>query len=369
MAKIYGATKLDPVNAPIGIVSDGTAVILPQGFTIPSGKDASVGRNLTVGGSLTVTGTITLSGAVNTISNTTNLSVLNVSSAATFSSTVAITGSINSSVVPDSNARDFGSSSVRWGTGYFSTLNATTVTAGSISSSGAVTANSLIVSGSVSFPSSISLSGTTNLSNLSVSGAATFSSNISITGSINTSVLPSANNTYNIGSLASSWGTGYFSALNISSTLSVPNITASTAITSKSLTFSDSSYAYNAQNTALTFFGQGTFTGNLTGCSSSLSASFSYIRIGSMVVFSSNVALEGTSNATTMTLTGLPLWLRPTASVTLPHIVKDNGVLTVGRVIIGTDGTMTFSKDANGTAFTSSGTKGIPALSGCYTIQ
>jgi hypothetical protein len=162
MAKIYGATKLDPVNAPIGIVSDGVAVILPQGFTIPAGKDAAIGRNLTVGGSLSVTGTITLSGAVNTISNTTNLSTLNVSSAATFSSTIAINGSINSNVVPDSNVRNFGSLSVRWGTGFFSTVNAT-----------AITADTLSVSTSLSSSAGLSVTGTTALTgDLTCTGSA-----------------------------------------------------------------------------------------------------------------------------------------------------------------------------------------------------
>ena len=299
MAKIYGATKLDPVNAPIGVVSDGVAVILPQGFTVPATKDGSIGRNLTVGGSLTVSGTINFSGSINTISNTTNLSTLNVSSAATFSSSVAINGTISSSMVPDSSVRNFGSLSIRWGTGYFSTVDATIVTTGTLS-----------VTTSLSSSAGLSVTGTTALTG-----------DLTCTGSL----LP------------------------------------------KELKINNPADANNTQNTALSFFAEGSFTGTLTGCTTNPTAVFRYIRIGRTVILSGSPTLEATSNSGTMTITGLPAFLNPLNDKNMPHIVKDNSVLTQGKVKITSGGVITLYKDAAETAFTSSGTKGIVGLS-CYYI-
>lgn len=299
MAKIYGATKTDPVNAPVGIVSDGLAVILPQGFVIPSGIDASVGRNLSVGGSLTVSGIINLSGSVNTISNTTNLSTLNVSEAASFSSTIAINGTVNSSVIPDSSARNLGSASVRWGVGYFSTVNTTSVVANSITALTSLSAGS----------------------GLSVTGITALDGNLTSTGSL----LP------------------------------------------KDLKINNPSDVNNIQNTALDFFAEGSFTGTLTGCTTSPTAIFRYLRIGRTVILSGSPTLEAVSNSGAMTITGLPAFLNPLNDKNLPHIIKDNGTLSQGKLKVSSDGVVTLYKDATETPFTSSGTKGIVGLS-CYYI-
>lgn len=70
MAKLYGLTTSDPVEAPMGIVSvSGSPIALPQGFTLPSGKTASIAGSLSVTGSttlasLTVSGAATLSGSL-----------------------------------------------------------------------------------------------------------------------------------------------------------------------------------------------------------------------------------------------------------------------------------------------------------------
>jgi len=270
MANLYGATKTDPVNAPVGIVKEpGVAIDLPQGFTVPLLKNGSIGGNLSIGGTLNVTGITTLSNTLNT-TGIMNLSTLNVSGVTTFSSTVAINGSINSSIVPQTTTTyNLGSSSYRWANGYFASLDATAISP----------------------------------------------------------LLP------------------------------------------KEIKFNNTSFVHNAQNTALSFFVEGSFTGILTGCATSPSATFRYVRVGDLVVFSAGSFLEATSNATTMTITGLPAWLTPSVTKTINHIVKDNGTLTHGKLVISSDGVLTFYKDVNSTAFTASGTKGIVGLSGCYTIQ
>jgi len=302
MANLYGATKTDPVNAPVGIVKEpGVAIDLPQGFTVPLLKNGSIGGNLSIGGTLNVTGITTLSNTLNT-TGIMNLSTLNVSGVTTFSSTVAINGSINSSIVPQTTTTyNLGSSSYRWANGYFASLDATAISAANISASSTITAGS----------------------GINVTGTATLTGNLTSTGTL----LP------------------------------------------KEIKFNNTSFVHNAQNTALSFFVEGSFTGILTGCATSPSATFRYVRVGDLVVFSAGSFLEATSNATTMTITGLPAWLTPSVTKTINHIVKDNGTLTHGKLVISSDGVLTFYKDVNSTAFTASGTKGIVGLSGCYTIQ
>lgn len=302
MANLYGVTKTDPVNAPVGVVgTPGVAVSLPQGFTVPSLKNGSIGGNLSVGGTLTVSGIISLSNTLNNTSNITNLSTLNVAGAATFSNTIAISGKVNSTVLPETTTTyNLGSTSFRWANGYFSTLDVNTIN-----------------------------STTTN-----VSGTLTVSTGLNVNGI----------------------------------TELTGNLTSTASLIPKELKFNNTTYVHNSQNTVLDFFTQATFSGTITGCLTSPSATITYSRIGNLVILSSSQTLEATSNATTMTITGLPAWLTPSTVKTMTHIVKDNGTLTQGRISVGTDGVLTFYKDAAGAAFTSSGTKGIIGLSCCYII-
>lgn len=303
MANLYGLTKTDPVNAPIGIVgSPGVAIILKEGFTVPSLKNGTIGGSLTVSGALNVSGITTLSNTLNNTTNITNLSTLNTSGVATFSGTVVVSGKVNSTVLPNiTNTYNLGSTSFKWANGYFTTIETTSVNATNL------TASSLITAGT----------------GLNVTGTTALTGNLTCTGTLQP----------------------------------------------KDIKFNDTSYAYNAQNTVMNFFAEGSFTGVLTGCTTSPPATFRYVRIGDSVIFSGASTLEGTSNATTMTITGLPAWLTPSTTKIIPHIVKDNGTLTIGKLVIETTGVLTFYKDANGGVFTASGIKGIPGLSGCYSIQ
>lgn len=305
MANLYGLTKTDPVNAPIGVVgTPGVAVILPEGFSVPALKHGSIGGNLSIGGTLSVTGISTINNSLNvTGSNTITTSNLVINTNATLGSSATITfnGKINSSVLPNTTATyNLGSTSFRWANGYFSDINSSTLTA--TSSITGATINATV--------------------GLNVNGATALTGDLSSTGSI----LP------------------------------------------KNLKFNDTTYTYNSQNTALNFFVQNTFTGTLTGCSTNPTATITYVRVGNLVILSASATLEATSNATTMTITGLPAWLIPATDKNMPHIVKDNGTLTIGKLVITSAGVLTFYKDVTNAVFTSSGTKGITGLTCCYTI-
>lgn len=304
MANLYGLTKTDPVNAPMGIVSTpGTAILLKEGFTVPSLKNGTIGGSLTVSGALNVSGITTLSNTLNNTANATNLSILTATGLATFSGTVVISGKINSTVLPNTtNTYTLGDNSFRWANGYFT---------------------------------SIDVLSTIQTSNLSASSLITAGAGLNVTGT----------------------------------TALTGNLTSTGTLQPKDIKFNNTAYLHNAQNTVMNFFAEGSFTGVLTGCTTSPPATFRYVRIGDSVIFSGASTLEGTSNATTMTITGLPAWLTPSTTKIIPHIVKDNGTLTIGKLVIETTGVLTFYKDANNTAFTASGTKGIAGLSGCYSIQ
>jgi hypothetical protein len=123
----------------------------------------------------------------------------------------------------------------------------------------------------------------------------------------------------------------------------------------------------------------GTFTATLTGVVSG-SATMSWYRIGKFVILSIAGNLLGTSNATTLTFTGLPAAIQPaTMDQNLPTTVIDNGVPLVGQAgVVHGSGTVTFYVGTSGTpanrvgysssGFTNSGNKGLSSWSLAYSI-
>lgn len=114
----------------------------------------------------------------------------------------------------------------------------------------------------------------------------------------------------------------------------------------------------------------GTFTGTLTGCTTSPTASISYRRTGHMVTIYFPNNLVGTSNSTELTVTGLPSALAPAGGVVRPisRYIQNNSLSVGGDVIIpASSTTMTFAiltslpGEPNNSGFTSSGSKGILA--------
>lgn len=110
----------------------------------------------------------------------------------------------------------------------------------------------------------------------------------------------------------------------------------------------------------------GTYTGTLTGCTTSPTMGISYQRMGNLVILNIASGNTGTSNSNQMTITGAPSGIRPsvaTGFITVCGDILNNGVddnATVHFVTMNAAGTLTFYRASSSpTTWTSSGTKGI----------
>jgi hypothetical protein len=118
---------------------------------------------------------------------------------------------------------------------------------------------------------------------------------------------------------------------------------------------------------------KGTFAGTLTGFATAVAVTVTYSMTQNSVLLSIPLA-SGTSNATTMTLTGLPAALTPAtiqSSAKVPFLT-DNGAATDGAIEVDGAGIVTFYKgdSATGTGWTASGTKGIAVgVTFMYSLQ
>jgi hypothetical protein len=108
----------------------------------------------------------------------------------------------------------------------------------------------------------------------------------------------------------------------------------------------------------------GSFTATLTGMDGSTTGTINYERIGRVVVMYTNgVAFTGTSNASSMTMTGLPSAIATANTHSCACYVTDNGVEFIPALATITGTTVTFRPLSGGTysatGFTGSGTKGL----------
>ena len=105
----------------------------------------------------------------------------------------------------------------------------------------------------------------------------------------------------------------------------------------------------------------GSFTGTLTGMTASTTGTVDYTIIGDIVTLSIASNITGTSNATTMTMTGMPADLWPSGSRYVFARLRDNTTGTLqGLTAIDSSGTITFSYGiTSGLAFTAANTKGL----------
>jgi len=105
-------------------------------------------------------------------------------------------------------------------------------------------------------------------------------------------------------------------------------------------------------------YSSGTVTLTLTGCTTSPTINFKWVKIGKVVTLSPAVGtISGTSNSTGKTLTGLPSSLFPSAAYYDHGMSVDNG----GAVIfaptrIGVAGVITLQPTTGTTSWTASGT-------------
>lgn len=101
----------------------------------------------------------------------------------------------------------------------------------------------------------------------------------------------------------------------------------------------------------------GAVTLTLTGCTTSPTIDFKYVKIGKVVTLSPNAdSITGTSNLTSKTLTGLPSWLAPSVSYYDHGLSIDNGgPATIAAVRISSNGTITLQPSTSIAAWTPSG--------------
>lgn len=112
----------------------------------------------------------------------------------------------------------------------------------------------------------------------------------------------------------------------------------------------------------------GQFVGSLTGCSSLPQGTFKWQRATSSGPVTVSIPiLQGTSNTTAATITGLPSIIWPVSTQRCLATVYDSGTASIAYMIIGNDGSITLTPTLSGSTFTASGTKGI--YSGSITYQ
>lgn len=123
----------------------------------------------------------------------------------------------------------------------------------------------------------------------------------------------------------------------------------------------------------------GTFTVSLAGMTATTTTTATYTISGNTVTITFPSLFTGTSNATSMSASGLPAAVQPaTLNSYVPCTVQDNGSSVVGAALIGPAagaGNILFSRDVlatgvlSATGFTASGTKGLNRTSLTYTLQ
>jgi len=119
-------------------------------------------------------------------------------------------------------------------------------------------------------------------------------------------------------------------------------------------------------------YDEGSFTGTLTGCTTSPTSTVYYVRVGKQVTLKASSG-TCTSNTYEFTITGLPASLSPSTTAYMPMILTNNSATNFGTVRIDAGNTyLDFSVGASAAAmsFTNSGTKGLPYnMTMVYTLQ
>lgn len=106
-------------------------------------------------------------------------------------------------------------------------------------------------------------------------------------------------------------------------------------------------------------YAEGFFTGTLTGCTTSPSFAQEYTIVGNVCNLTLST-LSGTSNSTSMSVTGLPIACRPQYQCMVPIRVRDNGGGYVwGLAVIEPTGSISLYSTPAQAGFTASGVKGI----------
>lgn len=111
---------------------------------------------------------------------------------------------------------------------------------------------------------------------------------------------------------------------------------------------------------------RGSFTGTVTGLTTSPTGTIKYSLNGDVVTLFIP-AINGTSNSTACTVTGMPAAIRPAAQQSVICAVTDNGNNVISWSEVETSGVLTL-KNGVLTTFTGSGTKGIQQCTVTYRL-
>lgn len=103
----------------------------------------------------------------------------------------------------------------------------------------------------------------------------------------------------------------------------------------------------------------GSYTGTLTGLTTTPTVSILYKKIGKIVFLENLTDQGGTSNTTALTITGAPAAIRPASdSGSAATAVLNNGTQEMGTMEMNSSGVLTFGR-GSAAAFTNSGLKGV----------
>lgn len=111
----------------------------------------------------------------------------------------------------------------------------------------------------------------------------------------------------------------------------------------------------------------GTFTGTLTGVTTTVTGVFKYAVSNSQVTIDIP-AMAGVSNTNAATVTGMPTEIRPAVDKDVIVRVLDNSVTVLGFARVKTTGVIELYSSVSGNVFVASGNKGTNANSIAYTL-
>ncbi len=113
----------------------------------------------------------------------------------------------------------------------------------------------------------------------------------------------------------------------------------------------------------------GSFTGTLTGCTTSPTQTIDFIKNGNVVTLYPRGDFTGTSNTTAKTITGMPTAIRPARLQQFTGIATDNGGTPAATyVTIATSGVISAQPNLGTSSWTNSGTATIFAISLTYML-
>lgn len=120
--------------------------------------------------------------------------------------------------------------------------------------------------------------------------------------------------------------------------------------------------AVPAAPAGLSYFGRGSFALTLSGVECSCHGDVAWAASGRTVqLLVGKSGISGSSNANSLSASGLPAVLVPTIEQSVPVQIIDNGAVVSGRAVIGPSALIAFAREGGETGFGRSGTKGLPA--------